>query len=74
VSYNVAVYIYVPSMGCWMLSRSPVAVRTIADVLGMENVTVNFAASTEPFMTFLERLAPRVIGIIPRLYVYRPGD
>lgn len=54
VSYGGVPYVFVPTAGCWYNLRSNVAGRFLCDMLGFENVTVNYYAAIEPYLDVIQ--------------------
>ena len=65
VRHRNGVYVFVPPCGSWLHMRSPESARYIANVVGMENVTVNYMVAADMYLSFAEKVAPSC-GRIPR--------
>lgn len=63
--YSNGAYVFVNSVGYWVYMRSSVALRHIADKLGLEKVTVNFAVATMPYVVYAESVAKSCAQIPP---------
>ena len=64
VRYRNGVYMFVPPCGSWLHIRSPESARYMANVVGLENVTVNYTMAADMYLSFVEKVAPSC-GRIP---------
>lgn len=60
VRYNHSVYVFIPAEGKWVMARSVVAARYLADVLGLPNVSVNYPAAVAPYLDYVAKVARHI--------------
>ena len=58
VRYRNGVYMFVPPCGSWLHIRSPESARYMANMVGLENVTINYTMAADMYLSFAEKVAP----------------
>lgn len=54
IRYDGTCYMFIPSLGTWWHCRSSPACRYLAEMLGMDNVSVNFGIAVDPYLSIVE--------------------